>query len=52
MSDSENSRDYADVVLVAPVTVPYTRYSLRTAESMSCLILPQVHLTIAESAEL
>jgi acetyl-CoA acetyltransferase len=31
LSVSGNSRDYADVVLVAPVTVPYTRYSVRTA---------------------
>jgi acetyl-CoA acetyltransferase len=31
MSETENSRDYADVVLVAPVTVPYTRHSIRTA---------------------
>ena len=31
MSVSGKSRDYADVVLVAPVTVPYTRYSVRTA---------------------
>jgi acyl-CoA synthetase (AMP-forming)/AMP-acid ligase II/acetyl-CoA acetyltransferase len=26
-----NTRDYADVVLVAPVTVPYVRYSVRSA---------------------
>src|ERR1700733_8113949 len=31
LSVSGKSRDYADVVLVAPVTVPYTRYSVRTA---------------------
>jgi acyl-coenzyme A synthetase/AMP-(fatty) acid ligase/acetyl-CoA acetyltransferase len=28
---SGNTRDYADVVLVAPVTVPYVRYSVRNA---------------------
>ncbi len=31
MSETESSRDYADVVLVAPVTLPYTRHSIRTA---------------------
>jgi acetyl-CoA acetyltransferase len=31
MPEIDNTRDYADVVLVAPVTVPYVRYSLRSA---------------------
>jgi len=29
--ESSNTRNYADVVLVAPVTVPYVRYSIRNA---------------------
>ena len=31
MVASGNTRDYGDVVLVAPVTVPYVRYSVRSA---------------------
>ncbi len=31
MIASGNTRDYGDVVLVAPVTVPYVRYSVRNA---------------------
>ena len=31
MPTSGKDRDYQDVVLVAPVTVPYTRYSIRSA---------------------
>jgi len=31
MVASGNTRDYGDVVLAAPVTVPYVRYSVRTA---------------------
>ncbi len=31
LTTSANSRDYRDVVLVAPVTVPYVRYSIRSA---------------------
>ena len=31
MPASGKDRDYQDVVLVAPVTVPYTRYSIRSA---------------------
>jgi acetyl-CoA acetyltransferase len=31
LSERRQPRDYADVVLVAPVTVPYVRYSVRSA---------------------
>jgi acetyl-CoA acetyltransferase len=31
LTTSGNSRDYRDVVLVAPITVPYVRYSIRSA---------------------
>jgi acetyl-CoA acetyltransferase len=42
MSETENSRDYADVVLVAPVTVPYTRHSIRTAHWFAAQALSQL----------
>jgi acetyl-CoA acetyltransferase len=42
MSESESSRDYADVVLVAPVTVPYTRHSIHTAHWFAAQALSQL----------
>jgi acetyl-CoA acetyltransferase len=42
MSEPESSRDYADVVLVAPVTVPYTRHSIHTAHWFAAQALSQL----------
>ena len=42
MSETESSRDYADVVLVAPVTVPYTRHSIHTAHWFAAQALSQL----------